>query len=69
MSDAYVIEAADTSAGIVIRERAGFRFFAASQRFGRLDGQLFKTIGAAERAIGDLSPRKPISLGPGGIAW
>ena len=51
MSTAYVIEAADSSAGIVIRERAGFRFFAASQRFGRLDRRLFKSIGAAERAI------------------
>jgi hypothetical protein len=51
MSNAYVIETAEESAGIVIRERAGFRFFAAAHRFGRFDGYLFKTIGAAERAI------------------
>lgn len=54
MSNTYVIEAADTSAGIVIRERAGFRFFAASQRFGRLDGHLFKSVRAAERAADGL---------------
>ncbi len=54
MSTAYIIESADFSAGIVIRERAGFRFFAASEQFGRFDRRLFKTIGAAERAVGGL---------------
>ena len=51
MSAAYVIEASDISAGIVIRERAGFRFFSASERFGRFDRHLFKSIGAATRAV------------------
>jgi hypothetical protein len=32
MSATYVIEAVETGAGIVIRERAGFRFFAAAKR-------------------------------------
>lgn len=58
MSTAYVIESADSSAGIVIRERAGFRFFAASRQFGRLDRRLFKSIGAAERAIEGLMARQ-----------
>jgi len=58
MSTAYVIEAADISAGLVIRERAGFRFFAASHRFGRFDGRIFKTIRAAERAIDGLVARQ-----------
>jgi hypothetical protein len=51
MSAAFVIEAAETSAGIVIRERSGFRFFAASPHFGRFEGRLFKTIRDAERAV------------------
>jgi|HubBroStandDraft_1064217.scaffolds.fasta_scaffold00066_40 hypothetical protein len=51
MSAAHVIEDAETSAGIVIQERAGFRFFAASRPYRRFDGHLFKTIRAAERAI------------------
>jgi hypothetical protein len=57
MSTAYIIEAADLSAGIVIRERAGFRFFAASPRFGKFDRRLFKSIYAAERAVDGLSAR------------
>jgi len=51
MSATYVIESVETGAGIVIRERAGFRFFAAAKRYGRLDGQIFKTVGAAKRAV------------------
>jgi len=54
MSSAYIIESAEFSAGIVVRERAGFRFFAASEQFGRFDRRLFKSIGAAERAVGGL---------------
>jgi hypothetical protein len=61
MSAAYIIEASDFSAGIVIRERAGFRFFAASERFGRFDRHLFKSIGAAERAVDGLSAPSKIT--------
>jgi hypothetical protein len=50
MSATFVIEAAEIGAGIVIRERAGFRFFAAARQFDRLDGHLFKTVVAAQRA-------------------
>ncbi|HEV2674763.1 MAG TPA: hypothetical protein VGV37_09490 [Aliidongia sp.] len=58
MSAAYIIEAAEFSAGIVIREQAGFRFFAASPRFDEFDRRLFKSIHAAERAVDGLSARK-----------
>ena len=61
MSAAYIIEAAELSAGIVIRERAGFRFFAASEQFGCFDRRLFKSIGAAERAVGGLSAQPKIT--------
>ncbi|MGC2778895.1 MAG: hypothetical protein WA418_25020 [Bradyrhizobium sp.] len=50
MSDTYIIEVSSQAAGIVIRDRGGFRFFAASHRFNVLEGQVFRTAREAERA-------------------
>jgi hypothetical protein len=50
MSKTYIIEVGSESAGIVVRDRAGFRFFSASQRFSALDGKLFRSARDAERA-------------------
>ncbi|EAQ35824.1 hypothetical protein NB311A_05388 [Nitrobacter sp. Nb-311A] len=50
MSKTYIIEVGSESAGIVVRDRAGFRFFSASQRFSCLDGKLFRSAREAERA-------------------
>ncbi len=50
MSDSYIIEVSSQAAGIVVRDRAGFRFFAASERFQGLEGQVFRSARAAERA-------------------
>ncbi len=50
MSDRYIIEVSSQPAGIVVRCSSGYRFFAASQRFGRLEGQLFRNAREAERA-------------------
>jgi hypothetical protein len=50
MSDSYIIEVSSIPAGIVVRDTGGFRFFAASHRFNRLEGQLFRSAGEAERA-------------------
>jgi hypothetical protein len=50
MSDSYIIEVSSIPAGIVVRDTGGFRFFAASHRFDRLEGQLFHSAGEAERA-------------------
>ena len=50
MSDTYVIEVGSQQAGIVVRDPGGYRFFAASQRFYRLEGQLFRNAREAERA-------------------
>jgi hypothetical protein len=55
MSTRFVIESGEIGAGIVIRERAGFRFFAAAPPFFRLDGQCFKTLREAERAVARLA--------------
>jgi hypothetical protein len=49
MSDSYIIEVSSQAAGIVVRDTAGFRFFAASHRFNPLEGQLFRSAREAER--------------------
>ena len=50
MSDSYIIEVSSQPAGIVVRGPGGYRFFAASHRFDRLEGQIFRTAREAERA-------------------
>ncbi len=50
MSDSYFIEVLSKAAGIVVRDLGGYRFFAATQRFYSMDGQLFRTAREAERA-------------------
>jgi hypothetical protein len=50
MPDSYIIEVNSQAAGIVVREPEGYRFFAASQRFYRLEGQLFRNAREAELA-------------------
>lgn len=57
MSDTYIIEVSSEAAGIVVRDRAGFRFFAASQPFFPLEGQVFRDVGAAQRAASQLAER------------
>ena len=50
MSNTYIIEVGSESAGIVVRDRTGFRFFSASRRFIPLDGNVFPSARDAERA-------------------
>jgi hypothetical protein len=50
MSDTYIIEVRSQAAGIVVREREGYRFFAASHRFNPIEGQVFRSAREAERA-------------------
>jgi hypothetical protein len=50
MSDTYIIEVASQAAGIVVRSRGGFVFFAATQRFNSMEGQVFRSAREAERA-------------------
>ena len=50
MSDSYIIEVSSQPAGIVVRGPGGYRFFAASHHFSRLEGQLFRNAREAERA-------------------
>ncbi len=50
MSDTFIIEVSSQPAGIVVRSPGGFQFFAASHRFNRLEGQVFRNAREAERA-------------------
>jgi hypothetical protein len=50
MSDSYIIEVDEEAAGLVIRDRGGFKFFAAVSDFAALDGRMFGSTRAAERA-------------------
>lgn len=52
MSDAYIIEVADETAGIVVRQESekSFRFHASAPRYYPLDGKIFTAPRDAERA-------------------
>ena len=54
MSDRYIIEVNSQAAGIIVRSAEGFRFFAASQRFSRMEGKLYRNASEAERAAARL---------------
>jgi hypothetical protein len=55
MPQSYIIEVSSQAAGIVVRSPEGFVFFAATHRFNRLDGQLFRSAREAERAAARLA--------------
>jgi len=50
MSDIFIIEVGSQTAGIVVRNSDGYRFFAASHLFNPLEGQVFRNAREAERA-------------------
>jgi hypothetical protein len=50
MSDSYIIEVNSQTAGIVVRNPEGYRFFSSSHRFDRLEGHVFRNAREAERA-------------------
>jgi len=67
MFDTYVIEINSDAAGLVVRDRGGFRFFSADASFAGLDGRLFRDPRAAEQAAirhRDTSDRNAPSIGP-----
>ena len=63
MSQTYIIEVSSQAAGIVVRNTRGdpqgnpqgYMFFAASRRFSRLDGKIFRNAREAERAAARLA--------------
>jgi hypothetical protein len=50
MSDNFIIEISSQTAGIVVRNPDGYRFFSASHRFNSMEGQLFRSVNEAECA-------------------
>jgi len=68
MASAHIVEVGDRTAGIVVREHGGFRFFASERAFDPLEGAHFRTIDQAVRAARErLRRRKPpsrVSLTP-----
>jgi hypothetical protein len=56
----YVIEAGDQQAGLVILERGGFRFYAATPAFAPLEGRLFRSALDATRAAEGLQRPRPV---------
>jgi hypothetical protein len=50
MPHAYIIEIANQTAGIVVADERGFRFFSSEATFDSLEGTQFGSARAAERA-------------------
>ncbi len=63
MSEAYTIDGLDDEiAGIVVRYEGerGFRFHSALKAFDPLDGHVFVTPAAAQRAARDFAHKRPL---------
>lgn len=55
MSDAYIIETATMTAGIVAAQDKGFRFYASHPVMSALEGKIFESPKAAQRAADELA--------------
>jgi hypothetical protein len=71
MTDAYVIEAESVTAGIAIRERGGFRFYASAAPFWAIDLRKYRRLReihlAVRQTLGrgeSFLPREIIDLPP-----
>ncbi|MES5481263.1 hypothetical protein QMZ05_00770 [Bradyrhizobium sp. INPA03-11B] len=64
MSQAYIIEVSDRTAGIVVGDSSGFCFFSSDRAFDGLDGGHFGSARAAERAVRAHLQRRPASSRP-----
>ena len=66
MSEAFVVEVWGQQVGLAIRERGGFRFFAAAPGYFALDGKLFPSYGQARlAAIRKAKSATPVRPAPG----
>lgn len=59
MPEAYIIEINDHTAGIVTRDKRGFRFFSCERLFDSLEGREFRSARDAERAARALLSNRP----------
>ncbi len=51
MSDAFVIEHHDLTAGIAVRERGGFRFYSSDALFRKIDARRFRRLREIRLAV------------------
>lgn len=51
MSDAVVISVSGTAAGLVVRQRRGYRFFASTSEFRAIDRACFRRVRDAQKAV------------------
>ena len=58
MSQAYIIEVSSYTAGLVVRDETGLRFFSCGRAVDLLDGHRFNSVRAAERAANFLVERR-----------
>lgn len=56
--DVTLIELGDQAIGLAVRERDGFRFFAAVPALGVLDSQIFPSLKALRQAARDARKRR-----------
>lgn len=59
MPEAYIIEINDYTAGIVTKDKRGFRFFSSERLFDSLEGREFRSARDAERAARALLSERP----------
>ena len=59
MADAYILETARDTAGIVVAEPGGLRFYASTPVFNQIDGVLYRSLKAARVAVDKLAQSGP----------
>lgn len=74
MSNAYIIEAEDEAAGIVVRAGRRYRFLSSSPTFSSLEGVSYRSPREAERAarrlLAEISrPRQAFAAAGGTRSW
>jgi hypothetical protein len=57
MSAAFVIELPTGAAGVAIRTRGGFLFYASDRRFHRADKRIFPNLRSLHTKLASLAPR------------
>lgn len=62
-SDAIVISVAGTAAGLVVRQRRGYRFFASTSDFRAIDRRCFRRVRDAQQAVKRILAGEPAARG------
>lgn len=60
MSDAIIIELSNHTAGIAVREGAGYRFYASESLFRDIDARKFRRLREVQAAVDGLLRRRRV---------